>query len=186
MELDHILDKVYTVSNASKKQLRAIVKEVSLPKGTHLISSAKTEPNIYLLKNGLVRAYSDTENREITFWFGTQGDTVLSMNGYVNNKISYEDIELLENCDLYVIKTSELKTLYKTNIEIANWGRKMIELELVKAEERLISLQCKTAKERYLDLIFNHPNLIQRVALMHIASYLGITQVSLSRIRADI
>src|SRR5690606_41226012 len=85
-----------------------------------------------------------------------------------------------------VNRDNKIHNLYKTNIEKDNSGMKLIEKELDKSEERLISLQCKSATERYTDLIKNHPYLVQRVALGHIASYLGITQVSLSRIRAAI
>ena len=68
-------------------------------------------------------------------------------------------------------------------IHIANWGRKLAEKELLKIESRIISSEMMSAKERYDELIKNSPSLIQRVPLKHIASYLGITQVSLSRIR---
>jgi len=76
--------------------------------------------------------------------------------------------------------------LYNSDIQVANWGRKFAEQELVKIEERFISRQCKTAVERYRELIGNDPDLLQRVQLIHIASYLGITPVSLSRIRAEL
>lgn len=108
------------------------------------------------------------------------------MKSYVANQKGYEDIELLEDCQLYELKTKDLQALFEKDIHIANWGRKFAEQELVKTEERLISRQFKTATERYKDLLKNHPDLIQRVQLGHIASYLGITQVSLSRIRAEI
>lgn len=108
------------------------------------------------------------------------------MRSYVSNQKGYEDIELLENCELYLLKTSDLQKLFEKDIHIANWGRKFAEQELIKTEERLISHQFQTATERYKELLKENPDLIQRVKLGHIASYLGITQVSLSRIRADI
>ncbi|MCK7555759.1 hypothetical protein MKQ70_12315 [Chitinophaga sedimenti] len=108
------------------------------------------------------------------------------MRSYVDNKKGYEDVQLLEDSDLYKLDLADLRALFEVNIDIANWGRKFVEQELIKVEERLISRQFKTARERYLDLLKDHPNLLQRVQLGHIASYLGITQVSLSRIRADI
>ena len=83
-------------------------------------------------------------------------------------------------------KTKRLKKLFDEEIHIANWGRRFAEQELVKTEERLISRQFRTAKERYKEILKDNPDLIQRVQLGHIASYLGITQVSLSRIRAEI
>ena len=79
-----------------------------------------------------------------------------------------------------------MKQLFLEDIHIANWGRKFAEQELIKTEERLISKQFKNATERYLELLNTNKDLIKRVQLGHIASYLGITQVSLSRIRATI
>jgi CRP-like cAMP-binding protein len=79
-----------------------------------------------------------------------------------------------------------LQQLFETDIAMANWGRRFAEKELIKTEERLISRQFRTATERYQELMQQQPGLLQRVSLGHIASYLGITQVSLSRIRADI
>ena len=79
-----------------------------------------------------------------------------------------------------------LNHLFSEDIHIANWGRKFAEQELMKTEKRLIAQQFKTATERYQDLIDNSPELLQRVQLSYIASYLGITQVSLSRIRANL
>lgn len=186
MQIDALLDHVYTLSPSAKKLLKQHISEHFFKKGTLLLQRNKVEQYIYFIKQGAVRAYAPTPEIDVTFWFGFEGATVLSMNSYVNQEKSYENIELLENSCLYVISASQLQHLYKTDIEIANWGRKLIEKELVKSEERLISLQCKSATERYTDLIKNHPYLVQRVALGHIASYLGITQVSLSRIRAAI
>ncbi|RZK48415.1 MAG: Crp/Fnr family transcriptional regulator, partial [Pedobacter sp.] len=95
-------------------------------------------------------------------------------------------IELLEDCRLYKIKIADLLALYSVNIELANWGRKIVEAELIATEKRLIDRLFKTATERYHDFSIQTPELIKKVALKHIASYLGVTQVTLSRIRATI
>jgi CRP-like cAMP-binding protein len=101
-------------------------------------------------------------------------------------KKGYENIELLENSELYRLATHNLQKLFLEDVQIANWGRKFAEQELIKTEERFISGQFRTATERYVELLQNNPGLIQRVQLGYIASYLGITQVTLSRIRASI
>ncbi len=108
------------------------------------------------------------------------------MRSYVENKPGYENIELLEACELYELKIDNLRKLYQQDIHIANWGRRLAEQELIKTEERLISRQVRAAGERYKDLMKQHPEFLQRIQLGYIASYLGITQVSLSRIRAEI
>lgn len=186
MTIDQILDRIHPLPNASKARLIACITEVHHPKGHLLLKAEKTESNLYFIKKGIARACAYTPENEITFWFGKEGDTVLSMKSYVENKKGYEDIELLEDSDLYELNIKKLQKLFEEDLPIANWGRRLAEQELIKTEERLISRQFKTATERYTELLQENPDLIQRVQLGHIASYLGITQVSLSRIRADI
>lgn len=184
--LDPLLDKIYLLPAPSRLSLKKCIREVSYPKGHILLRADKVETDIYFIKKGIVRAYAQTPDNEITFWFGQEGDTVISMKSYVENQKGYEDVELLDNCDLYQLKMHDLQQLFGQDIHLANWGRKFAEQELIKTEERLISRQFRTASQRYNELLQTNPSLIQRVQLGHIASYLGITQVSLSRIRAPI
>lgn len=146
----------------------------------------KVETSIFFIKKGIVRAYAIPDDNEITFWFGEEGQPILSMKSYVENQKGYENIELLEDCELYELKVEDLNNLYNQDIHIANWGRRLAEKELLKLESRIISSELRSATDRYDELITNSPSLIQRVPLKHIASYLGITPVSLSRIRKQI
>ena len=90
----------------------------------------------------------------------------------------------MENSVLYLLKRNDLYELFKEDIHIANWGRKFAELEFLQTEERLISLLFSTATERYVALLKDNSDLLQRIPFECLASYLGITPVSLSRIRA--
>ncbi len=186
MTIDQIINKIYPLSEASRESLKKHITEVTYPKGHILLKAEKIETSIYFIKKGIVRAFSNLADNEVTFWFGREGDTVISMKSYVAREKGYEDIELLENCELYELKTQDLQKLFNEDIQIANWGRKFAEQELIKTEERLIFFQFKNASERYASLLKNSPDLVKRVQLRHISSYLGITQVSLSRIRAEI
>lgn len=186
MNIDQILDNIYPLSDASKQTLKNNITEVSYPKGHILLRSDKIESNIYFIKKGIVRVFTNELDHKITFLFCKEGDTIVSLKSYVANQKGYEDVELLEDCELYVVKAPDLQQLFDQDIHIANWGRKFAEQELVKTEERFISRQFRTAKERYIELLKDSPDLIRRVQLGHIASFLGITQVSLSRIRATI
>jgi CRP-like cAMP-binding protein len=186
MEIDEILNTIYHLPDSSKLNLKEHITEVSHPKNFCLMEAEKIIPHIYFIKKGIVRAYASTEDKDITFWFGHEGETIVSMKSYVEEKPGYENIELLENCELYKLETESLRKLFIEDIHIANWGRKFAEKELVKTEELIISRQFKTALERYKDLMRTKPDLLKRVQLGHIASYLGISQVSLSRIRAEI
>ncbi|MEN7548152.1 Crp/Fnr family transcriptional regulator [Rapidithrix thailandica] len=186
MNIDQILDKIHPINSSSKLKLIENFDEISFPKNHIIIHSNKVEKKIYFIKKGIARTFSNTDDNEVTIAFGEEGDTIISLKSYILNQSGYENIELLEDCELYKISAANLQSLFSTDIDIANWGRKFAEQELIKAEQRFISNQLGTATERYIELLKEHPTLIQRVPLGLIASYLGITQVSLSRIRANI
>lgn len=186
MDIEQILDKIYPLSESSKLILKNHIVELSFPKNKILISADKIEKDFYFIKKGIARTFVYTDGDETTFSFGKEGDTIISMKSYIANQKGYENVELLEDCLVYKLNTQDIRKLYSENIEIANWGIKFAENELLKAEDRLLTRQFGTATNRYEILLKNYPNLLQRVQLGYIASYLGITQVSLSRIRANI
>ncbi len=156
---------------------------VTLPKGHLVFHAGRAETSFYFIKKGIARAWALQDGNEVTFWFGQEGDTIISMKSYVAGEPGYENIELLEDSELYHLKNRDLHQLYQEDIDVANWGRKFAESELIRTEARFISRQFRTASERYRDLLRENPGLLQRVQLGHIASFLGITQVSLSRVR---
>jgi len=186
MDIKIILGNIDKLPQENLNALESIVEKKSYPKGKVLFHANKVENNIYFIKSGIARAFSSKRDRDVTFWFGKEGDVLLSMRSYVEQQPGYENIELLEDCELYQIRSSELQKLYLQDIRIANWGRKFAEQEIIKAERRLINLQIGTASERYQELLEESPALIQRIPLGYIASYLGISAVSLSRIRAEV
>ncbi|WP_293311638.1 Crp/Fnr family transcriptional regulator [Pedobacter sp. UBA5917] len=173
-----------SLSDSSLHELSKHMELVKHPKGAIIIRADKVEPNFFVLEKGIARAYCNGENQEITFWFGQAGNVLFSFNSYINNRPGYENVELLENSTLIQMRLNDLFSLYEQNLEIANWGRKIAEQELIATEKRLIDRAFKGAAERYQEFITQSPELNKRVALKHIASYLGVTQVTLSRIRA--
>ncbi|HTN18651.1 MAG TPA: hypothetical protein VL092_13260 [Chitinophagaceae bacterium] len=186
MDLMQILDEVYPIPEQSKQLLAQCFEQLDCRKGQLLFQTQKIGSSVYFLSQGLARAYTVQDGVEVTFWFGWEGSPLLSMKGYVSGEHSYEDLELLENAVLFRIDATQLKHLFTKDIHIANWGRVFAEKELLKAEERLISRQVKTAEMRYRELIAVYPDILLRAPLRHIASYLGVTPVTLSRIRANI
>lgn len=184
--LKKIISSYASISEASLEQLASLFEEVHYPKYHLLFRQHEVDRTIYFIKSGIARAYYRKEEDDVTFWFGTEGSSVFSYNSYINQTPGYESIALLEDTVLYRLDHQHLDALYETNIEIANWGRKLIEKEIILVEERLISRLLLNATQRYQQLMDHHPELLQRVQLNYIASYLGITPVSLSRIRAEI
>ena len=173
MDIKEIINQRYAMPDASLDKLRQCLTEVSYPKGFQVLEYGKIEKDIFFIKKGIVRAYTSVEGKEITFWVG-------------NDEPGYETMELMEDSVLYVLKRKKLKELFSEDLHIANWGRRYAEMELLATEERLISMLSAVASERYHELLEKEPDLLQRLPLGSIATYLGITQASLSRIRAQI
>jgi Cyclic nucleotide-binding domain. len=186
MNLETIINSIYPLSETSLQQLISETEQVRYPKGYILSYAGKRDYYVYFLEKGIARAYSNRDGTDVTFWFGVEGSVVCSMRNYIEKKPSYETIELLEDSLLHRIRIAALDELYVKNIEIANFGRKFIEQEVMRMDNRVIEQQFLTATERYQALLEHYPFLLQRVPLGIIASYLGITQVSLSRIRSKI
>ena len=166
-------------------KLKLIWNEISNPKGYVLINRDKIERDVYLIKQGIARAYIEVDGKDVSIWFGMENDIIISAQGYVNGEKGYETIELLEDAVLYKMDLGQLQQLYRQDIEVCNWARQLIEKEFVGTEHRLISNLSMSATERYLQLLKEKPEILQRVQLRHIASYLGISSEHLSRIRAN-
>ena len=186
MDIKNIINNIYSLPEDSIQSLLTNVTKMIYPKGSHLIEAGVVESDIFFVAQGIVRAYIPMEGRNITFWIGTEGATVVSLKSYVNNEPGYETVECMENTIIYILKRSVLESLFLQDINIDNWGRKFAEMEFLQTEERFIPLLFTTAAERYEELLKKQPHLFLRIPLECLASYLGITPVSLSRIRAKV
>lgn len=186
MKINDIINSIYQLPKTSLNTLIASISEVEYPKKFHLHRENKKETKSYFIKKGIARAYAQKGEKEVTFWFGQEGDLIFPLQTLFAGLGEYATVELLEDCVLYEIDLERLQNLYQNDIHIANWGRRYAECACIKSEKLFIARQFKTSLERYQELINEYPNIIQRVQLGIIASYLGISQVNLSRIRAQI
>ena len=172
------------ISDQARLDFTKCISKKGFNKGDLLLKQGEICKHIYFLKEGFARGFYYHEGKEFTLWFGLENDIIASMYSFVSQKQSFESIEFLENSVVYCLEYGQLQRLYKQHIEINLIGRLFTERYYLKLEERVMSLQFQSALERYNQIIKNTPNLIQRASLGHIASYLGITQETLSRIRA--
>lgn len=176
----------YEISGSSYDLLNSFMIEENKSKKELLIKEGEIHHYVYFIKVGAMRSYYINEDgKEVTHWFGFEGDIAASLGSFIQSKPSLENIELLEDSVVLKISKSKLLELYKTNIDLANFGRKLAEQALLEMEEQILLTQFTDARSRYLKLINKFPQILQRANLGHISSYLGITQVTLSRIRSE-
>ncbi len=155
-------------------------------KRTLIVKGGVLDRRVYFIEKGITRSYCYIDEKEITTWFSAEGDITFGLLDLYRNEAGFEYVESLEDTLMYSITIEELNELYRTNIDIANWSR-------VIHQECLLALQCAridrlslSAKERYEKLLRISPNICSRVNLGYIASYLGITLPTLSKIRAGV
>ncbi|MCW3085846.1 MAG: cyclic nucleotide-binding protein [Bacteroidetes bacterium] len=179
------LSSVISVSSKLETELTAITKRLPVSKNKTILEIDHRCNDIFFVEKGLLRGYYFHEGKEITSWFAQENEFATSLYAFVSMKPSFEVIQSLEDSTLIQLSHSALENLYTRFPETERLGRIIMEAYYIKLEERLLNIQFKTAKERYKNFIQSKPSLLQRTSLGQIASYLGITQETLSRIRAE-
>lgn len=174
----------YTKLSESSELLikeRFVYKVIS--KGTILIKEGQTARQFYWLVKGTMRGRIAPKGELITTWFATENMFCSSMASYISQRPSNESIECLEDCEVYSLTRHEVLKLFKLTPEMSSIVRKMAEEAFVHTLTRTHQFQYLSAKERYDSFISTYPQLLQKIPLGMIATYIGITQQSLSRIR---
>ncbi len=171
------------LSSEAEKAIEDRTKCLFKKKHDHFLKSGQVLSSYFVLEKGLIRAYFYRDDKEVNTWFGEENQIFGSILPIYTNRPSFENIQFLEDSEVYAISVEDLNELYRLYPELNLIGRKIAEEVCVILEERSISLHTESATERYQSLIRLQPRLLSRVNLGHIASYLGITQETLSRIR---
>ena len=141
---------------------------------------------LHIVSKGIWRGHYLNDGVDVSVWFASEGEAIFSSWGYVENTVSLVSIEAMCDSELYGISKAKLEVLYAGSVELANFGRRLFEQQFLGLESWMITGGSPRAKERYLTLLEENPELLQYVPLKHIASYLWITPQSLSRIRAEL
>jgi CRP-like cAMP-binding protein len=172
------------LSRESKSALSSVAKRRELPAGSTLIKANSVCNHFYFIEEGLTRTFYIRDGKDITDWFSTENSIACSIVSFISRKEDIREIELLEPSVVWAFEYSLMETLYIKHHEIERLGRLWISQGLIQLQQRFDDLHFATASERYEKLIDQQPSLLQRVPLGMIASYLGITQETLSRIRS--
>ncbi|MVM35025.1 cyclic nucleotide-binding domain-containing protein [Spirosoma sp. HMF4905] len=155
-------------------------------KNDFFLKEGKISNDYLFLAEGLMRAFSyDTNGNEVTTYFYPENRMVFEAASFFTHTISAENIQAITVCKGFTITFEKLNMLFHSIPEFREFGRFMLVKGFVEFKQRTLALITKRAEERYEDLITSNPEIFQYVQLKHIASYLGITDTSLSRIRKE-
>ena len=156
---------------------------VAIQKGKFLMKPGNTGEHIYLILKGVMRAYIKEDGKEITTWINEENEIVGSIRSLGLYIPSDEYLQAIEDTQLIGIPYRMVESLYDTYPEANIIGRKILEESYRDAEERAYICRIPSAEKKYKRFIETRPRLINRVSLKYIASYLGMTNETLSRVR---
>lgn len=141
---------------------------------------------LYFVEKGMGRSYYLKEDgKEVTQWFFGQGVFMCSADSFFNQSHSNYYLEILEDAVLYSISHEKMELLLAKYHKMEKFARLLTIDMLTKIVHKLNAIQFQTARERYDYMISEFPDIVHRVPLGHIASYLGMAQETLSRIRRN-
>jgi CRP-like cAMP-binding protein len=158
-----------------------------IAKNDFLLKEGKIPNETYFLLEGYIRSYTlDTEGTEVTTMLYGNSAFATDFVSFFKRQATKENLQALTDCTLWYLTYEEVQVNFHTIPEFREWGRSLLLSNYSTLKDRMLGMIQLTAEQRYLNLIASQPEIFQNVPLKMIASYLGITDTSLSRIRKEI
>ena len=171
------------ISEEVANDILSICKTAFFDKKHILLKEGKTAPYLYILEKGIARTFYYMDGKDVTSWIYPENIPFTSWYSFLNREPAFEYIELLSDAEIVFIHYDDLQNLYKKHPVLERFGRIMIETQFSFLDAYSKGYSFMSAKEKYESLLSFFPDLPLRVNLGYIASLLGISQETLSRIR---
>lgn len=182
-DLQEYIQSYFDVKNEQLATIAARFKYHSIKKHDFLLKKGRQCNQLSFIKSGLIRIYTTIENKEVTQWISTQGYFVTDLASFIFNTPARWNLEALTDCELYTIDKVDYDHLGDILPEWHRLEKMFIAKCFVILEERVNSHLYMTAEERYNKLYELQPQLFNHVPLQYLASMLGMTPETLSRLR---
>jgi CRP-like cAMP-binding protein len=183
--LEKAITNISPLSPESMKVYLSAWKHWSTPKDHYLVREHSVSDYIYFIQKGVARIYYYKNDKEITEWIAMDEQFFLSITSFFQRTPSHLIIQTIEPSEVYGIHHNDFMKLADQYHDIERLLRKMVTGSLILSQVRMDSIQFETAHQRYDRLLKNSPQIIQRVPVSYIASFLGVTLETLSRIRSQ-
>lgn len=190
MTIAPTFEKIYESPSLSRNELAEIVQahhRISFAKGDYLLRKGQVAKAYFCIEQGLIRSYvHDYEGQDITTGFMGQTEIAIDVVSLFQQVPAMENMQALTDIVGWKIDYPIFQKLFREIPAFSEWGRTWMAQSLFQCKQRSVSMIADTATQRYLALQQRHPKLLLQAPLKHVASYLGITDTSLSRIRKEV
>jgi CRP-like cAMP-binding protein len=181
-----LLSSNVTISAQLLEDVVGHFEPASFARHEFFVAIGKVNTHHFFMTEGFMRAFTlNPDGEEVTMDFFNSNRPVFEPNSFITQTRSLENIQAITNCQGFLVSFQKSNELFHTIPEFREFGRRMLLNEFAAHKRRALSLITQTAEERYAELINTNKEIFQYAQLKHIASYLGITDSSLSRIRKE-
>ena len=180
--IDHIKQYI-NLSEKAENDIKKLALRESIEKGYEILAEGKTCKRIYFIEEGTIRTFFFLKGKDITHWVYPNNSMVTSWYSYIMGSPSSEYLEATEDSVIISLSYDDWQFLFNKHPELERFMRNIMETQIATLDDFYKGYYFLSAKEKYELLINNYPSIVQRANLGHIASMLGISQETLSRIR---
>ena len=187
LKMEEYLQKFNLFTSQEITHFLALCEYRTIKKNDFFLQQDEICDNLSYVVSGIFRSfYYSNADDQITYCFTFQNSLLMAYSSFISGNKSQENLQAISDSEIISIPKKKLEELAKSNTKWLEFLRIIAEKEYVDLESWIFNHQKDKAQQRYLDLLNKQPKLILEIPLQHIASYLGITQRHLSRIRANI
>jgi CRP-like cAMP-binding protein len=175
---------IQPLSEALRDHLEDSLRQKTLDKKDFLLKTGQVCGNIYFVEKGLLRSFYIKDEKEISSGFSKEGDICVSPESFLTQQYSQESIHALEDTTVWYLSYDELQRIYREFPEFNKIGRVLLEKCLIQSKVWVREMWMRKSADRYDWLVRQHPDFPARIAAKHLASYLGVTESMISRVKS--
>lgn len=157
----------------------------TVKKNVYVLREGQVCKDIIFVQRGCLRLYYVADDIEVSVWFSFQHSSAIEISSFLSGKPTNYFLQAIEDSEVLLLPKTELNKLYRSHSKVQEMMRKFLEDVVLNLIDRFTSLQRDSAEKRYKDLL-NKPGYLEKVPQKYLASFIGVTPTSLSRIRRKI
>ncbi|MDX1639006.1 MAG: Crp/Fnr family transcriptional regulator [Balneolaceae bacterium] len=184
LDLEQCISEQVAIKPAVKEEILSMFRESGLDAGEHFVEAGQYCRKMAFIRSGVLRIYNLAEGQEVTLWIGSDHSFITALSSFVFDRPSRWYIQALTDAELLVITRDDHFTLLDRHPGWMEFDNRILANSFAALEQRIFAHLYMKAEDRYQQLLQNQPELFNRVPLRHIASMLGITPETLSRLRS--
>ncbi|WP_149243048.1 Crp/Fnr family transcriptional regulator [Dyadobacter sp. 32] len=179
------LNQIVPLSDECRAAINDITIKRQVPKGSQLLNNGDVCREFHFIERGIARAFYYKDGKDVTAWFAAENQIISAIDSLFAGKPSMYNIEALEDSIIWSLQYGQIEPVFQAFPEVERLGRILVTKNYLLLDERMKSFVFSNAEGRYESLLEVVPGILNRTKLGHVASYIGVTQETLSRIRSS-